>query len=52
MEPGAARTWAADAGTIARLGSQRRAEAMAIAQQCPATEWSSLEVRELGPCFT
>jgi hypothetical protein len=29
-----------------------RAEALAIAGECPATEWASVEVRELGPCFS
>ncbi|MFX1677539.1 YciI family protein [Paraburkholderia sp. A2WS-5] len=28
-----------------------RAEALAIARECPAAEWASVEVRELGPCF-
>jgi len=28
-----------------------RAEAIAIAGQCPAAEWATVEVRELGPCF-
>ena len=26
-------------------------EAVAIANQCPATEWATVEVRELGPCW-
>ena len=26
-------------------------EAVAIGEQCPAAEWSTLEVRGLGPCF-
>lgn len=29
-----------------------RAEAIAIAGECPATEWAAIEVRELGPCFS
>lgn len=29
-----------------------RAEAIAIARQCPAAHWATVEVRELGPCFT
>ncbi|CAM2196430.1 YciI family protein [Paraburkholderia kururiensis] len=29
-----------------------RDEAVAIAQQCPAAQWATVEVRELGPCFT
>jgi hypothetical protein len=28
-----------------------REEAVAIAQDCPAAEWATVEVRELGPCF-
>jgi hypothetical protein len=26
-------------------------QAVAIAQECPAAQWASVEVRELGPCF-
>lgn len=29
-----------------------RAEAVAIAHECPAAEWATVEVRETGPCFT
>jgi hypothetical protein len=28
-----------------------KAEAVAIAHECPATEWATVEVRELGPCW-
>lgn len=28
-----------------------RAEAIAIAQRCPAAEWATVEVRALAPCF-
>ncbi len=28
-----------------------REEAVAIAEACPAAEWATVEVRELGPCF-
>jgi hypothetical protein len=28
-----------------------REEALAIARECPAAEWASVEVRETGPCF-
>jgi hypothetical protein len=28
-----------------------REEAVAIAHECPAAEWASVEVRETGPCF-
>ena len=27
-------------------------EAVAIARQCPAAEWATVEVRALGPCYT
>jgi hypothetical protein len=28
-----------------------REEALAIARDCPAAEWATVEVRETGPCF-
>lgn len=28
-----------------------RAEAVAIAQACPAAEWCTVEVRAVGPCY-
>jgi hypothetical protein len=28
-----------------------REQAIAIARECPAAEWATVEVRELGPCF-
>ena len=28
-----------------------QSEAVAIAQQCPAAEWATVEVRSLAPCF-
>lgn len=28
-----------------------REEAVALAQQCPAAEWATIEVRGLAPCF-
>lgn len=28
-----------------------REEAVALAAECPAAEWSTVEVRGLGPCF-
>ncbi|KFI06828.1 YciI family protein [Massilia sp. BSC265] len=28
-----------------------REEAIALAQQCPAAEWATVEVRALAPCF-
>ncbi len=33
------------------LTCETRAEAVAIALECPAAEWATVEVRELGPCF-
>ena len=33
------------------LECETRAEAIAIARECPAAEWATVEVRELGPCF-
>ncbi len=29
-----------------------REEAVAIAAELPASQWATIEVRELGPCFT
>lgn len=26
-------------------------QALALAHECPAVEWATVEVRELGPCF-
>jgi hypothetical protein len=34
------------------LACESKAEAVAIAAQCPAAEWATVEVREFGPCFT
>ena len=28
-----------------------RDEAVALARECPAAEWATVEVRSLGPCF-
>ena len=28
-----------------------RAEAIALATECPAAEWSTVEVRALAPCY-
>ena len=33
------------------LNCDDREQAIAIAGQCPAAEWATVEVRELGPCF-
>jgi hypothetical protein len=29
-----------------------RDEAIALAHECPAAEWATVEVRRLGPCYT
>jgi len=34
------------------LTCDTREEAVAIAAQCPAAQWATVEVRELGPCYT
>jgi hypothetical protein len=34
------------------LTCQSREEAVAIAAECPAAQWATVEVREFGPCFT
>jgi hypothetical protein len=34
------------------LTVETREEALAIAAACPAAQWATVEVRELGPCFT
>ncbi len=34
------------------LACDTREEAVAIARDCPAAEWATVEVRSLGPCFT
>ena len=34
------------------LDVETKDDAIAIAQQCPAAEWATVEVREFGPCFT
>lgn len=34
------------------LDCATREEAVAIAAQCPAAEWATVEVRAVGPCFT
>jgi hypothetical protein len=33
------------------LTCESREQAIQIARECPATEWATVEVRELGPCF-
>ena len=34
------------------LDGVTRDEALAVAAQCPAAEWATVEVRAVGPCFT
>jgi hypothetical protein len=38
-------------GGILLLTCERREQAIGIARECPAAEWATIEVRELGPCF-
>jgi hypothetical protein len=33
------------------LTCQTREQALEIARECPAAQWATIEVRELGPCF-
>ncbi|HUY04277.1 MAG TPA: YciI family protein [Rhodocyclaceae bacterium] len=33
------------------LDCSSKDEAIAIAAECPAAQWATIEVRELGPCF-
>ncbi|HET9390877.1 MAG TPA: YciI family protein [Steroidobacteraceae bacterium] len=33
------------------LTCDTREQAIGIARECPAAEWATIEVRELGPCF-
>lgn len=33
------------------LNVKTREEAVAIARECPAAEWATIEVRETGPCY-
>lgn len=34
------------------LDCKTKAQAVAIAAECPAAEWATVEVREFGPCYT
>jgi hypothetical protein len=34
------------------LNCSTREEAVAIAAECPAAEWATVEVRATGPCYT
>jgi len=38
-------------GGFLLLTCTTREEAIEIARDCPAAEWATIEVRELGPCF-
>jgi len=33
------------------LTCETREQAIAVARECPAAQWATIEVRELGPCF-
>jgi hypothetical protein len=33
------------------LTCETREQAIAIARECPAAQWATVEVREFGPCF-
>jgi hypothetical protein len=33
------------------LNCKTREEALALASECPAAEWATIEVREIGPCY-
>jgi hypothetical protein len=33
------------------LNCERRDEALAIAESCPAAAWATVEVREIAPCY-
>jgi hypothetical protein len=39
-------------GGFLLLTCEVREQAIAIAQTCPAAGWATVEVRELGPCFS
>jgi hypothetical protein len=34
------------------LTCESRDQAIALAEECPAARWATVEVRELGPCFS
>jgi hypothetical protein len=38
-------------GGIFQLECDTRDEAVAIAGECPATEWATIEIRRIAPCF-
>ena len=39
-------------GGIFLLTCESREQAIQIARECPAAEWATIEVRELGPCYS
>ncbi len=39
-------------GGIFVFDCDSREEALVIAARCPAAEWATLELREIGPCYT
>jgi len=39
-------------GGFFMLATESRDEAVAIAAQCPAAQWATVEVREFGACYT
>ena len=39
-------------GGFCLLDCATREEAVAIARECPAAEWATVEVRATGPCYT
>lgn len=38
-------------GGIFQLECDTREDAIAIAEACPAAEWSTIEIRRVAPCF-
>ena len=38
-------------GGLLLLTCDIREQATEVARECPAAEWATIEVRELGPCF-
>jgi hypothetical protein len=38
-------------GGLFLLSCETRAEAVAIAEACPAAQWCTVEVREAAPCY-
>lgn len=39
-------------GGFFMVNCERREDAVALAAECPAAAWCTVEVRPLGPCFT